>query len=102
MLPLERAYNFNPYFEDLTPEQNAKILGTGCQMWGEWTPTEERINFQTFPRIGAYAEDGWTNVENKNYADFVRRMAPIEQIWKAKGYFCGQPSYTMGVTAAPK
>ena len=102
VLPLERAYNFNPYFEDLTPEQNAKILGTGCQMWGEWTPTEERINFQTFPRIGAYAEDGWTNVENKNYADFVRRMAPIEQIWKAKGYFCGQPSYTMGVTAAPK
>lgn len=101
-IPIDKAYSFNPYFEDLTDEQNSKIIGTGCQMWGEWTPNEDRLNFQTFPRLGAYAECGWTKNENKNYADFVRRIAPVEQIWKAKGYFCGQPSYSMGVTKAEK
>lgn len=101
-ISLDHAYSFNPYFDDLTPEQNAKILGLGCQMWGEWTPTDARVYFQTFPRLAAYAECGWTKVENKNYADFVRRMSPIEKIWQGKGYFTGQPSYSMGTPEAAK
>lgn len=95
-IPLDHAYSFNPYFDDLTPEQNSKILGLGCQMWGERTPTDARIYFQTFPRLAAYAECGWTKNENKNYADFVRRIAPIEKEWLGKGYFTGQPSFSLG------
>ena len=94
-IPLERAYSFNPYFEDLTDEENSRILGVGCQMWGENTPTPERIYFQTFPRLAAYAECGWTKNENKNYADFVRRIAPIENAWKEKGFFTGQPAFSI-------
>lgn len=94
--PLTQAYSFNPYFDGLAEEQKAKVLGCGCQMWGEGTPTDQRVCFQTFPRLAAYAESGWTPVELKNYADFVRRMAPVERIWKHKGYFTGQPSFTMG------
>ncbi len=101
-IPLERSYSFNPYFEDLTPEQNSKILGLGCQMWGERTPTDARIYFQTFPRLAAYAECGWTKVENKNLADFTRRIAPVEKLWQSKGYFTGQPSYSMGTPEAAK
>jgi hexosaminidase len=94
-ISLEHAYSFNPYFEDLTDEENSRILGVGCQMWGENTPTPERIYFQTFPRIAAYAECGWTKNENKNYADFVRRIAPIENTWKEKGFFTGQPAFSI-------
>ena len=101
-IPLDHAYSFNPYFEDLTPEQNSRILGLGCQMWGEMTPTDARVYFQTFPRIAAYAECGWTKTENKNYADFVRRMAQVEKIWQGKGYFTGQPSYSMGTPEPAK
>lgn len=97
IIPVDEAYNFNPYFEDLTPEENRKVIGLGCQMWGEYTPNTQRLYFQVFPRLAAYAECAWTNVDNKNYADFVRRMAPIEKTWLQKGYFTGQPSYTMGV-----
>lgn len=99
-IPLDHAYSFNPYFDDLTAEQNANILGLGCQMWGEFTPTDARVYFQTFPRLAAYAECGWTNVSNKNYADFVRRVTPIEKIWQDKGYFNGQPSYSPAAAPA--
>ena len=78
------------------------MLGCGCQMWGEATPTDKRIYFQTFPRLAAYAEAGWTPNDLKNYSDFVRRITPIEQTWKQKGYFVGQPSFTMGKTEEPK
>ena len=101
-IPLTRAYSFNPYFDGLTDEQKTKVLGCGCQMWGEATPTDKRIYFQTFPRLAAYAEAGWTPNDLKNYADFVRRITPIEQTWKQKGYFVGQPSFTMGKTEEPK
>lgn len=101
-IPLTHAYSFNPCFDGLTEEQKTKVLGCGCQMWGEGTPTDQRVYFQTFPRLAAYAEAGWTPNDLKNYADFVRRIAPIEQVWKQKGYLVGQPSYSMGKTEEPK
>lgn len=97
-ISIDHAYSFNPYFDGLSDEQKKQVLGCGCQMWGERTPTAQRLYFQIFPRLGAYAECGWTQNELKNYADFVRRIAPIEQIWKQKGFFVGQPSFTMGST----
>ena len=95
LISLEHAYSFNPCFEGLTDEENSRVLGTGCQMWGERTPTAERLYFQTFPRLAACAECGWTKNGNKNYDDFVRRVAPIEKIWKEKGFFTGQPGYSI-------
>ena len=95
-IPLDRAYNFNPYFEGLTPEQNSKVLGMGCQIWGEFTPDAPRLYYWVFPRFAAHGEGGWTKPANKNYADFIRRVAPIERLWLKKGFFTGQKSYSLG------
>ena len=84
--PLEKAYSFNPIPEGLSPEKQSKILGLGCQMWGEYTPTTERIYYQTFPRIAAFSECGWTKYEDKDFNDFRNRLKPIETIWKRKGF----------------
>ena len=70
-----------------------RILGTGCQMWGERTPTRERIWYQTLPRLAAYAECGWTSAERKDLGDFRRRVAPLQQLWREKGYIVSQPVY---------
>ncbi|CAF5144404.1 unnamed protein product, partial [Rotaria sp. Silwood1] len=37
-ISLEKAYNFDPIPENLLEEYHSKILGLGCQMWGEWIP----------------------------------------------------------------
>ena len=39
-IPMEKAYSFNPVPEGLTDDQKSKVLGLGCQMWGEFIPTE--------------------------------------------------------------
>jgi hexosaminidase len=86
-IPFEKAYSFNPIPQGLAEKDKNKILGLGCQMWGEYTPTTERLFYQTFPRIAAYAEVGWVPSEKKaSYQEFRERLKGIEEIWRAKGY----------------
>lgn len=85
--PFEKAYSFDPIPEGLAEKDKKKILGLGCQMWGEYTPTLERVYYQTYPRIAAFAESGWTAPEKKSYPDFRKRLKKIEAIWKENGIY---------------
>lgn len=93
--PLEKAYSFHPIPEGLAKEKESKIMGLGCQMWGEYTPNLTRLYYQTFPRIAAYAECGWTKAENKNYDEFRNRVKNTERRWRKLGYFNQQPAYSV-------
>jgi len=86
-LPLSRAYSFDPLPSDLAPEYHEKVIGTGCQMWGEWIPTNGHMHFQAFPRIAAYAEIGWTQKENKNFDDFLVALLEYKMRWEQKGIY---------------
>jgi hexosaminidase len=85
MIPLEKAYSFDPVPEGIAPEDRDKVLGLGCQMWGEFRPNSVKLFYQTFPRLAAYAECGWTPAADKNYDDFRARFVRLEEIWKMKG-----------------
>jgi hexosaminidase len=80
-IDLEKAYGFNPVPGDLDKKYHKNIFGLGCQMWSEWTPTNSDVEHQTFPRIAAYAEIGWTNKDNKDYSRFRKSMDNLTLIW---------------------
>ncbi|MCE5270155.1 family 20 glycosylhydrolase, partial [bacterium] len=80
-IPLARAYAFEPIPQGLDRSLWPKVLGLGCQMWSEWTPTDDKVEHQTFPRIAAYAEVGWTRAAQKDYPDFCRRLDSMEKRW---------------------
>lgn len=92
-IPLKRAYSFSPReIDGLTESEKQKIIGLGCQMWGEVVPNTDRLYYHTFPRIAAYAEVGWTGSDKKNYENFLSRFnCNLEKIWKEKGYLTIQP-----------
>jgi N-acetyl-beta-hexosaminidase len=94
VIPLEKTYSFDPIPEGLEKAKESKILGTGCQMWGEFTPNLTRLYYQTFPRLAAYAECGWTKAADKDYGDFCRRVKNTERRWRKLGYFNQQPSFS--------
>jgi len=81
-IDLNKAYGFNPIPEGLTKEEAEQILGLGTQMWGEWTPTKKEVYSQTFPRIAAYAETGWTLTNNKNYKRFKSSLTLLFKKWE--------------------
>ena len=84
-ISLKKAYDFNPIPKGLEKKYHKNIYGLGCQMWSEWTPTNKDVEYQTFPRIAAYAEVGWTNLENKNFELFKLSLKKIQKRWDALG-----------------
>lgn len=82
---LDVAYAFDPIFEGLEPEFHDKVLGFGTQMWGEWIPTRDNMEHRIYPRLAAYGEIGWTELENKNYDDFIKRVQTYRKRWDLLG-----------------
>jgi hexosaminidase len=85
-ISLSKAYHFEPVPDGLTEDEERQILGLGCQMWGEWTPSNLEVEYQTYPRLAAYAEVGWSTKENRDYTRFRENIAPLMARWKALGY----------------
>tara|TARA_R110001592_G_scaffold163037_3_gene396753 strand:- start:5507 stop:7186 length:1680 start_codon:yes stop_codon:yes gene_type:complete len=84
-ITLEKAYNFNPIPEGLDTQYHKNIYGLGSQMWSEWTPTNADVERQTFPRIAAYAEVGWTALDNKDYENFKIALQKMQKHWDSLG-----------------
>ena len=76
-ITMRKAYNFDPVFSGLSPEKENMVLGFGTQMWTERVPTITKLHQQVFPRLIAYSEVGWTQLNNKNFESFLKRLTPV-------------------------
>lgn len=93
-IPLSKSYAFDPIPNNLDPKYHDKVIGTGCQMWGEWIPTNGEMHFLVFPRIAAYAEVGWTKKENKNFENFKLGLKGLQKYWEQRGIYYAPDSST--------
>lgn len=84
-IPLSKAYSFNPIPKGLPSNLEYKVLGMGCQMWGEFIPTVESMQAKVFPRIAAYSECAWTSKNNKHYDSFLKSLTYFLNRWEEKG-----------------
>jgi hexosaminidase len=64
-LPLETVHGFDP----------GPVLGTQGQLWSEYLPTTELVEWRAFPRLAALAEVGWSGPGGP-YPDFAARLTP--------------------------
>ncbi|MEE4423282.1 beta-N-acetylhexosaminidase [Streptomyces bugieae] len=75
---LEDVYRFEPVPPELTAEQAAHVLGTQANAWTEVMDSQQRLDYQVFPRLSAFAEVAWSRLPapaDRDYQDFTRRMA---------------------------
>ena len=73
---LAQTYAYEPAAASMPATSAQHVLGIQGNMWGESTPTLQRVFQQTFPRLCALAEIGWTPREARNFEDFMTRMKP--------------------------
>ena len=78
-LPLEKVYGFNPIPKELTKEESNYVLGAQGNVWTEYMPTEQQVEYMAFPRMIALSEVVWSQPENKNYKDFVKRLESYQK-----------------------
>ena len=85
-LPLKKVYSYDPIPETFTPEQAKLMYGVQANLWAEYIPTPEHMEYMIYPRILALAEVAWSAVANKNYDDFHARALKAVDELRAKGY----------------
>ena len=74
-LTLEKVYSFDPVPKELSPAEAKYVIGGQANIWTEYLKTPSAVEYMAFPRMLAMAENVWSTPENKNYADFTRRLA---------------------------
>ncbi|MFC9884877.1 beta-N-acetylhexosaminidase [Streptomyces libani] len=75
---LEDVYRFEPVPPELTADQAAHVLGAQANVWTEAMDSQQRLDYQVFPRLAAFAEVAWSRLPapaDRDYQDFTRRMA---------------------------
>jgi hexosaminidase len=82
-LPLEKVYHFDPIPQELTREEAQYVLGAQGNIWTEYMPTAEQVEYMVFPRMLAMSEVVWSDPERKDYNDFVRRVEHFHERMEA-------------------
>lgn len=75
---LENVYRFEPVPPQLTEAEARHVIGTQANVWTEVMEDQARVDYQTFPRLAAFAEVAWSALPTpaeRDFADFERRMA---------------------------
>ena len=68
-------YNYDPMSEIQNAEMQPLVLGVQGNVWCEWIPSRERMQYMAIPRLLAIAELGWSNPSQKDWNAFARRLA---------------------------
>ncbi len=72
--PLSKVYNYEPITKELSGDEAKYIKGVQANAWSEYLASTAQAEYQIFPRILALAEIGWTDKQNKNYPNFLKRL----------------------------
>ncbi|MFN0035059.1 MAG: family 20 glycosylhydrolase [Saprospiraceae bacterium] len=74
LITLEKAYSYEPIPEELSPEEAKHILGAQGNVWTEYMPKPEQVEYMAYPRACALAEAVWSPKGKRNWADFSKRI----------------------------
>jgi hexosaminidase len=92
LLPLDRAYDWDPA-ERLPGVGEDALLGVEAALWSETLRSITDVQTQTFPRLPAIAEIGWSPRSTHDWESFRRRVAAWGPRWTVQGiafYRCPQ------------
>ena len=78
---VKKVYSFEPIPEGLTQDEEKYILGPQANIWTEYANENNVVLFRMLPRIGALAEVQWSNPEQKDYDDFVKREYRLSKLY---------------------
>lgn len=85
---VERTYAFTAD-SVMATNQKQLVLGIQANLWTETVVSEQRLDFMLFPRISALAEAAWN--EKKNYPDYLNRLKPHLELYRADGIYFFNP-----------
>jgi len=74
--PLNKVYAFEPIPDELPDDLHGHILGAQGNVWTEYMPSSDHVEYMTFPRLCALSEVLWSPGGTHSWDDFLIRLRP--------------------------
>ena len=100
-LPLENVYSLEPVPAALTDAEKKHIIGVQANLWTEYIPTTQQVEYMILPRMAALAEVQWTLPEKKDYANFTQRLPQLMEIYTRDNRNFGKHVFEIKATFKP-
>jgi hexosaminidase len=94
-LPIDKVYSYNPVPEAIDKDKVKHILGAQANLWAEYMPTYQHVEYMAFPRALALAEVNWTPQEAKSWPDFKKRLQSHYKLLQQLEVNYYRPSYNV-------
>ena len=94
-LPLEKVYSYNPIPKDIQEDKKKHIIGAQANIWTEYIPTYQQVEYMAFPRALALSEVVWTDQDQKSWKDFQKRLQNHYKILQKLEVNYYRPSYNV-------
>ncbi|WP_071147821.1 glycoside hydrolase family 20 protein [Bacteroides ihuae] len=101
-LNAERVYSMEPVPEELNEEDRKFIIGVQANLWSEYIPTSQQVEYMLLPRMAALAEVQWTEANKKNYKYFTSRLPHLLELYHKEGYNYAKHIYDLKASFAPQ
>ena len=89
-VPVERCYSFEPFTDEMTPEQKGHILGVQANLWTEYIGDQDYLEYMLLPRLSALSEVQWCAPENKIWNRYLDSVDEVINIYETAGYNCAK------------
>ena len=73
-LPLRKVYDFVVVPDEIDADKKQHILGGQGNLWTEYIPTTDHLEYMAYPRAIALAEVLWKHPEQRDYGAFLVRL----------------------------
>ena len=77
-LPLEKVFQFNPVPVALTEENQKYVLGGQANLWTEYIPSMQHLEYMTYPRALALIQTLWCK-DKGSYEDFLQHIVNFQE-----------------------
>jgi hexosaminidase len=88
-LPLEKVYNYEPFPKELDASEAKYILGAQGNLWTEYVPNSQKLEYMVFPRMSALSEVVWSPKDSRDFDRFKSELPDLYkkyELWDAS-YF---------------
>lgn len=77
-LPLEKVFQFNPVPVELSEENQKYVLGGQANLWTEYIPSMQHLEYMTYPRALALIQTLWCK-DKGSYEDFLQHIVNSQE-----------------------
>lgn len=83
---VQRVYSLEPVPSALKGSKRKYVIGAQGNLWTEYIPTNEQLEYQLLPRLAALSEVQWTQPSNKSWNRFMSSMDNVTKMYEGMGY----------------